>query len=266
MAGACASWTGSIAWRKQRSTTNAACGCALSHGRPFRASNGRRARSVRAGPTDGGCARTGADGEGERPRRHTLSGAWLAPSASSPLHSSRIVLAPPRTATDGLRRDELLATLNRHRSYLRHFMARSAGALEAEDLVQEVFLLACRKIGTFRGAASIRSWLRQIARNRVRNEMKARSCRQAREAEFVRLSEPSSRCPFEAAAADETRQRLRATFTAMPRVLRQTLQARVVGGVTLAVLAREHAVSVGTVHRWEQLARARLTEALDGDG
>ena len=36
---------------------------------------------------------------------------------------------------------------------------------EAEDISQEVFLRAVRAIGTFRGDASLKTWLHQIAHN-----------------------------------------------------------------------------------------------------
>ena len=156
-----------------------------------------------------------------------------------------------------------LAGLNRHRPYLQRLMARLAGAHAAEDLVQDVFVLACRKIGSFRGDASLRSWLRQIARNRAINARATVERRSYREAEYQRMHDKRAPCPFEALAAGEAHERVSATLSAMPEPWRETLYARVVRGDTIAAIANQHAVSVGTVHRREQLAKERLTLALD---
>jgi RNA polymerase sigma-70 factor (ECF subfamily) len=40
---------------------------------------------------------------------------------------------------------------------------------EVEDLVQEVFIIACRRLESFRGDAKASTWLYGIARNVVRN-------------------------------------------------------------------------------------------------
>lgn len=63
-----------------------------------------------------------------------------------------------RRAAAGDRR--AFATLvGRHEARLRGFLARIAGADDADDLAQEAFLRAWRRAGAFRGGGSYRSWL-----------------------------------------------------------------------------------------------------------
>lgn len=69
---------------------------------------------------------------------------------------------------------------------------------EAEDAVQESYLLAYRAMGTFRGDAKLSTWLTRI----VVNEAIARSRKRKRTAEIIRLDSDHDRGPY-ANAADE---------------------------------------------------------------
>ena len=57
-------------------------------------------------------------------------------------------------------------------SYVRRRVMPRAEAVE--DLVQEVFLAAWRSLGNFRGEASLRHWLRGIARHKVEDYYRKR--------------------------------------------------------------------------------------------
>ncbi len=50
-------------------------------------------------------------------------------------------------------------------------------AQDAEDMTQDVFFTAHRKLGQFKGEASFRTWLHRIATNRCKNELRRRSRR-----------------------------------------------------------------------------------------
>ena len=54
----------------------------------------------------------------------------------------------------------------------------------AEELTQEVFVRAWRRLGTFRGDAVFGTWLHRIAVNRVIEERRARTRREGREDEL----------------------------------------------------------------------------------
>lgn len=57
--------------------------------------------------------------------------------------------------------------VSRHQSLVRGMLARLTGrAADADDLAQETFVQAWRRIETYRGQGSFRSWLCQIAYSR----------------------------------------------------------------------------------------------------
>jgi RNA polymerase sigma-70 factor (ECF subfamily) len=64
---------------------------------------------------------------------------------------------------------------------LRAFVARRVPpGIEPDDVVQEVFLRVVRHLPTLRDAARIEAWLYQIARNALRDAMRARQRRDMR--------------------------------------------------------------------------------------
>ena len=66
----------------------------------------------------------------------------------------------------------------RHRSYVWSVCYRVAGdGQDAEDLMQETFFKVYRNLHRFRGAASFKTWMFQIALNTARNELRRRSRR-----------------------------------------------------------------------------------------
>jgi RNA polymerase sigma-70 factor (ECF subfamily) len=65
-------------------------------------------------------------------------------------------------------------------------------ALDAEDIVQDVFFKAYRGLQGFEGRASFRTWINQIALNTCKNELRMRSRRPAVvEEELDDMGEPS---------------------------------------------------------------------------
>ncbi len=69
--------------------------------------------------------------------------------------------------------EELMA---RHEKFLLKVVVRLTRDLDAaEDIVQEAFIKAFRRISIFEGRASFRSWLYQIALNTARNRFRKRS-------------------------------------------------------------------------------------------
>ncbi|MGP1274654.1 MAG: RNA polymerase sigma factor [Caulobacterales bacterium] len=67
--------------------------------------------------------------------------------------------------------------VNRHQSLVRGMLARLTGrSADADDLAQETFVQAWRRIATYRGQGGFRSWLCQIAYSRfLMNARKDRS-------------------------------------------------------------------------------------------
>jgi RNA polymerase sigma-70 factor (ECF subfamily) len=79
----------------------------------------------------------------------------------------------------GRRDDRPFAELfRRHRNHVWGVCLGFFGnSQDAEDIAQDVFFAAYRKLGQFRGEASFRTWLHRIAANLCKNEIRRRSRR-----------------------------------------------------------------------------------------
>lgn len=71
--------------------------------------------------------------------------------------------------------DELAAQFITIRGELKSFLLRmTASVQDAEDLVQDTYVRAQAKIGTFRGESSLKTWIFSIASNLARDLLKAK--------------------------------------------------------------------------------------------
>jgi RNA polymerase sigma-70 factor (ECF subfamily) len=76
---------------------------------------------------------------------------------------------------DGAAFDELY---QQHAPRLYNLAYRMAGgANDADDLLQEIFLLAYRKMGSFRGESSLGTWLYRLAMNHCLDVLRSRQAR-----------------------------------------------------------------------------------------
>ena len=155
-----------------------------------------------------------------------------------------------------------LEALEQHRSFLEHVVRRVCGDQDATDIVQDVFVSACRSYAGFQGTSSLRTWLYRIAVNRAISVVEARGRRERLEHDAGCLAEQTASCPFEDAVAADSERRVRNAMRAMPKPWRDTVRARVVSGLTLATIADRDGVSVGTAHRRERLAKERIARQL----
>jgi RNA polymerase sigma-70 factor (ECF subfamily) len=65
-----------------------------------------------------------------------------------------------------------------HATRLYNLASRMAGAsVEADDLLQEIFLLAYRKLGSYRGESSLGTWLYRLAMNYCLDVLRSRQAR-----------------------------------------------------------------------------------------
>ena len=80
-------------------------------------------------------------------------------------------LAGDREAFEGLYRQ--------HANRLYNLVYRMAGRSEADDLLQDVFLQAFRKLGTYRADSSLGTWLYRLATNLCLDHLRSRQGRMA---------------------------------------------------------------------------------------
>ena len=124
---------------------------------------------------------------------------------------------------------------------------------EVGDLVQDVFLVAYRKLGSLRDGARFGPWLAMIARNRAMDFH-----RRSRETEELR--EDFAGGPS-AASAGEAAEAL-AVIRALPEAYRETLVLRLVEGMTGPEIAERTGLQPDSVrvnlHRGMKILREKL--------
>ena len=144
---------------------------------------------------------------------------------------------------------------------------------EAEDTVQEAYLLAYRGMDKFRGDAKLSTWLTRI----VVNEAIARSRKSSRRAEIIRLDgetkwdseaieenmgEATPEQPERAALRAETRRLLEKKIDQLPEAFRTVFMLRAVEEMTVEEAAVCLGIPEATVRTRFFRARSLLREAL----
>jgi RNA polymerase sigma-70 factor (ECF subfamily) len=128
------------------------------------------------------------------------------------------------------------------------------GVEQAEDLTQECFLLAMRRIRTLRDPGAFGPWLATIARNLAADHYRKRRPTEALVVES-REAEPAD-CP-----QDDARAALAALKT-LPEAYRETLMMRLVEGLSGPEIAARTGLTPGSVrvnlHRGMAILRERL--------
>src|SRR5687768_997721 len=91
------------------------------------------------------------------------------------------------------------ALYRQHATRLYNLASRMMGAHgEADDLLQDIFLLAYRKLGSFRGESSLGTWLYRLGMNHCLDHLRGRQAKMGRATESLDAdakSEPPARMP-----------------------------------------------------------------------
>jgi RNA polymerase sigma-70 factor (ECF subfamily) len=146
---------------------------------------------------------------------------------------------------------------------------------EAEDVLQDAYLLAYRAIHSFRGDAKLLTWLTRI----VVNEAVARSRKTARRAEIVQLGpaydqvaagdqEMDDRCseqPEQAAMRGQVREILEKHIDALPDVFRTVFVLRALEEMSVEEVAVCLAIPEPTVRTRFFRAKSLLRQSLSQD-
>jgi RNA polymerase sigma-70 factor (ECF subfamily) len=132
---------------------------------------------------------------------------------------------------------------------------------EAEDAAQECFLRAFRRVGAFRGDASLQTWLLRICRNHCLDRLRARPA-----VSLVELRDDiEGRDPDSTTSGASTRidrERLVASIGSLSEALQQAFVLRELRGLSYEEVAEALGVPVGTVRSRLSAARSQLRETL----
>ncbi len=153
----------------------------------------------------------------------------------------------------------LVAALEAHRAWLHRFALRlTRSRVDAEDLVQEAFLLALRGAEAFDQRAELRTWLYRIALN-AHLERVRRAEREGRATEEHRARREPPSQPIVSAAASEAQARIGRAVARLPEMQRLCLVLRVYEELPYAEIAAivgssREAVKLNLVYARRKLA------------
>jgi RNA polymerase sigma-70 factor (ECF subfamily) len=150
-----------------------------------------------------------------------------------------------------------------HAGRLFNLAVRMAGSTDAaEDLLQEVFLTAHRKIGSFRGDSSLGTWLYRLAVNQCLDHLRGREAKMGRVTESLDAEgavQPVAAIPLSQVARID----LERAIAKLPPGCRAAFLLHDVEGMEHREVAEILQVSEGTsksqVHKARMKLRAMLT-------
>ena len=156
--------------------------------------------------------------------------------------------------------------------YARVYLDAAADRHRAEDLVQETFLTAWRRIGQVAEPAGFRTWLLTVARSvatdahRRQTRKKRAGPRVARDTEAaatVAESVPDeSPTPVEAAERREAQERMLRVLRDMPEEYSRPLTLRYLAGADYDTIGRQLGLSNGSLRGLLNRGMAKLRDAM----
>jgi RNA polymerase sigma-70 factor (ECF subfamily) len=149
--------------------------------------------------------------------------------------------------------------VGRHGPAVGRFLYSSGAATEElDDLVQETLFRAFRRLDTWRGEASFRSWLLTIASNLLKDHFRSSKGRRLVSLEYQELA--GSADPHADYAAGEIEQRLRTELSRLPRLQREVFLLRAQEGSDYGDIASALGTTAGAARVHYHNAVKRLKE------
>ena len=133
---------------------------------------------------------------------------------------------------------------------------------ESQDLCQDVFVQALRKIGQLREPLSFGGWLRSIANRMAINRAVRTRPTLALESDQTEPRYAEQETPLDEVLAQEERDQVRVGLTRLSDLDRDTLVAFYFRGRSLVQMSDEFDSPVGTIKRRLHVARKRLAKEL----
>jgi RNA polymerase sigma-70 factor (ECF subfamily) len=143
-------------------------------------------------------------------------------------------------------------------------LARVRDPLEAQELAQDVFVHAMKKLPQLRDARCFAGWLRRITARMAINRLTRRGPLFGADPEVLDAVQARDRGPEEQLEVGEAIGQLRAALAKLKPLDRKTLEAFYLRGRSLIRMADEFGVPTGTIKRRLHVARLRLREVLEG--
>src|SRR5262245_20098943 len=139
---------------------------------------------------------------------------------------------------------------------------RLVGRSEAEDLLQEVFLTAHRKLGLYRGESSVGTWLFRLAANQCLDHLRSKRARFAAMTEELDAEPPAPAAGAGAVVGVVDRLDLERALASLPPGCRTVFVLHDVEGCEHREIAALLGIADGTSKSQLHKARMRLRAAL----
>lgn len=140
---------------------------------------------------------------------------------------------------------------------------RARSEAEAQELCQDVFVQALRKLHNLREPEAFGGWLRSIANRLAINRLVRRTPVTTSSSEVLdREARPES-TPLERIVREERQAELRQGLNQLKELDRRTLEAFYVQGRSLLEMSESFDAPLGTIKRRLHVARARLADELE---
>jgi RNA polymerase sigma-70 factor (ECF subfamily) len=143
-------------------------------------------------------------------------------------------------------------------------LGRVRDPLEAQELAQDVFVHAMRKLPQLRDARCFAGWLRRITARMAINRLTRRGPLFGADPELLDAVQARGRTPEDALEVGEAVGQLKLGLAELKPLDRATLEAFYIRGRSLKQMAREFEVPAGTIKRRLHVARQRLKDVLEG--
>ena len=142
-------------------------------------------------------------------------------------------------------------------------LARVRDPLEAQELAQDVFVHAMRKLPQLRDPRCFAGWLRRITARMAINRLTRRGPIFGADPEILDAVQGKGRSPEENLEVGEAIANLKEGLAELKPIDRATLEAFYLRGRSLKQMAREFEVPTGTIKRRLHVARLRLKAVLE---
>lgn len=132
---------------------------------------------------------------------------------------------------------------------------------DADEVAQRTFILVHRKIGTFRGDATLRTWIYRITVNQAKNLLRERK-RKSPMTELERMPDPGPRAD-DRLDEERKKRRIRELADKLPPVQKAVLTLRIVEELPYGEIARVLGTTVNAAKVNYHHAVKRLKQLVD---
>lgn len=152
--------------------------------------------------------------------------------------------------------------VKRHAGAVARYLSAAGGGDDVEDLVQEAFFRAFRKLDGFRGNAGFRTWVMKIGSNVLTDQRRRRARRPELTLDGWDVADEGAD-PHAVSVAGELEMRLQQELAKLPPKQREVFLLRAQQGTEYGEIAAVLGTSVGAARVHYHQAVKRIKRALD---